>query len=136
MRTSVLVVGLVLAVAGCGRGTAVGDVKVGDCFDDTGAELVTHLEIIDCLRPHDNEVYAELQMEGDAWPGADSVESFAVSACLDRFEPYVGTSYEESRLDYFFLTPTEEGWAGGDRSVFCVLYSADLEKLTTPQKAE
>lgn len=136
MRASSIVLGLAVAVAGCGGGTPISEVGVGDCFDDTDAALVAHLDIADCSQPHDNEVFAELLMGGTDWPGTAGIEDYAVSACLESFAPYVGASYAESPLDYFFLTPTEESWTNGDRSVLCVLYSSDLEKLIGSQRVE
>lgn len=126
---------LALALAACGGGTAVGDIDVGDCFNDPGSETVTNLEVVDCAVPHDNEVYAKVFLAETVWPGMDAVEEFAVDACLTEFEAYVGQTYAESPLDYLFLSPTEEGFDQGDTTVLCVLYSADLAKLTGTQKA-
>lgn len=132
MRRLGALIGVVLAAASC-SGTSVGEVKAGDCFNDPDEDVVTNLVLVDCSQPHDNEVYAQVQMDDTTYPGATVIEDFAVDACLGAFEPYVGRSYEESPLDYFYLSPTEEGWGDGDRSVLCVLYSADLEQLTGSQ---
>lgn len=120
----------VLAVA-CGGGTAVDEIGVGDCFDDPDSELVSALPLIECSQPHDNEVYAEVTMSGDAFPGDEAVGDFAFDTCLVEFESYVGETYVNSPLDYTYLGPTEDSWNGAsDRTVLCVLYSADLSKLT------
>jgi hypothetical protein len=129
MRLFVLLA-LALSMFGCSSATSISDVAVGDCFDDTGDEVVSELELIDCDEPHDNEVFANLQVEESVFPGDEVFGAFAIDACLAPFEAYVGESYAESRLDYWFLTPTEESWAAGDRAVTCVLYAADLSKLT------
>lgn len=125
-----LVLALALLLAACGDATSVADIAVGDCFDDPAEEIVVELELIDCAEPHDNEVYANLQIQEDAFPGDEAITAFAYDACLDPFAAYVGESYEDSALDYWFLTPTAESWNSGDRAITCVLYSADLSKLT------
>lgn len=132
MRRFVVLMGVLLAAASC-SGTSVGEVKAGDCFNDPDDEIVTNLVLVGCVQPHDNEVYARVQMDDTTYPGSTVIEDFAVDACLSAFEPYVGKSYEESPLDYFYLSPTEEGWGDGDRLVLCVLYSADLAQLTGSQ---
>ncbi|MDJ0954229.1 MAG: septum formation family protein [Acidimicrobiia bacterium] len=124
-----------VAVAACSGGTSVLDVAVGDCFDDPDSEIVSTLDIVDCAEPHDNEIYAKLQMSGAAFPGDDGVGEFAIDACLADFESYVGESYATSALDYFYLGPTEDSWNGGDREVLCVLYAANLAKLTGSMRA-
>ena len=126
---------LLLSLAACGGGTAVGDIEVGACFDDPDSETVSQLQIIDCAQPHDNEVYAKALLTDSLWPGTAAIEEFSIDACLAEFETYVGQTYAESPLDYFFLSPTEEGFNQGDITVLCVLYSADLEKLEGSQAA-
>ncbi|MFW2383673.1 MAG: septum formation family protein [Acidimicrobiales bacterium] len=121
---------LVVLAAACGGGTAVDEIGAGDCFDDPDTEVVSALELIDCAEPHDNEVFAEIFMSESAFPGDNAIGDFAFDGCLAPFEAYVGESYEESPLDYFYLGPTEDSWDLGDRGVLCVLYSVDLSKLT------
>jgi hypothetical protein len=121
---------LVLVAAACGGGTAVDEIAAGDCFDDPDSDVVSALELIDCSEPHDNEVFAEILMSESAFPGDNAIGDFAFEQCLAPFESYVGESYVESPLDYFYLGPTEESWDDADRGVLCVLYSADLAKLT------
>jgi hypothetical protein len=126
-----LVVPLALLVAACGGETSVGEVAVGDCFDDPTETVVESLQLIDCDEPHDNEAYATLLLEQSVYPGDEVISSFAIDACLGPFEAYVGMAYAESDLDFAFLAPTAEGWnSNGDRSVTCFLYAADLSKLS------
>jgi hypothetical protein len=127
-RLAVLVPAVILAA--CSGATSVADLAVGDCFDDPNEPIISELELIDCDQPHDNEVFANLQVEESVYPGEEVFNSFAVDACLAPFEAYVGESYADSPLDYWYLTPTEESWAAGDRAITCVLYSADLSSLT------
>ena len=51
--------------------------------------------------------------------------------CLERFEKYVGATYEESELAITHLVPSEASWTQiNDREVVCVAYHMELEKLT------
>jgi hypothetical protein len=123
---------LALLVGACATGTAVIDVVVGDCFDDSAGTVVDSLELINCDQPHDNEVYANLAIEQSIFPGNDVLAAFAADACLPAFEANVGMSYAESDLDYTFLVPTADTWnTSPDRIVTCFLYSADLSKLSS-----
>ena len=134
MRRTAIAVAMALVLAACG-GTDVNDVGIGDCFDDPETELVSSLELIECAEPHDNEVFAEVFMSDASFPGDNGVAEFAFEECFAPFEAYVGESYAESPLDYIYLGPTQESWDAGDRSVLCILYSADLAKLTGSEKS-
>jgi hypothetical protein len=122
---------LAMIAAGCGGGTPIDEIGVGDCFDDPEDSVVTQLDLINCADPHDNEVFAELRMAQAAFPGDEGVGEYAFDACLAEFEAYVGKTYIDSSLDYTYIVPTRESWENdGDRRVLCVLYSPDLAKLT------
>jgi hypothetical protein len=127
----VVLVAVSSALAGCG-GKSAFDLQVGDCFDDPESfEEVETVPERECSEPHDNEVYANVVMSGTEWPGQTAVEDFADEACLDEFEPYVGAAYEDSALEFGWLVPTEESWnEADDRTVTCILYDINLEKLT------
>ena len=59
----------------------------------------------------------------------------AIDTCVAEFESYVGATYEESALDFSFLTPTQETWDDlDDRTVGCFLYDFGLAKLTGSMK--
>jgi hypothetical protein len=125
---------MALILASCG-GTSVTDIGIGDCFDDPDTNVVATLDLIDCAEPHDNEVFASVLMSDASFPGDNGVAEFAFDACFDPFEAYVGEAYADSSLDYIYLGPTQESWDDGDREVLCILYSADLAKLTGSMKS-
>ncbi len=135
MKRLVGVLLLALGMASCAGGTSVTEVEVGDCFDDPDSDIVSALNVVDCAGAHDNEIFAEVFMSETSFPGDEAVGDFAFEACLERFEPYVGQAYVDSPLDYLYLGPTTESWDSGDRAVLCVLYSADLSKLTGSMRA-
>ncbi len=136
-RLAVLIVAIGLVVAACG-GKSAFDLAVGDCFDDPSSfDEVTTVAAVSCDEPHDNEVSANVQMTGGSgYPGDDVVASFADDACFDAFEKYVGTTYAESSLDYAWLSPTRQSWEErDDRTVTCIVYDAELAKLTGSVRA-
>lgn len=115
-----------------GESESVFELEVGDCFnddDDLSAEA-TEVEVIDCELPHDNEIFFEYSLEDGDFPGAETMLEDTLERCVDEFEGFVGTAYEDSDLDVFPIYPTDESWAEGDRVVYCALYAVDLSKLT------
>jgi hypothetical protein len=105
--------------------------RVGDCFDDQSGSEVLDVPGVPCSEPHDNEIYAVFDLQGNEWPGKDVVSSLAEEGCFERFEAAIGASYEESVLVFWPLIPTEGSWRGRkDREVLCAAYHMDLEKLT------
>ena len=104
-------------------------IRIGDCFQDPDLsnEEFESVEAVPCSGPHDNEVYAAFNIGGDDYPGSDSVVEQASLGCYDRFEAFVGMSYEESLLDFFPMYPTEGSWEElDDREVVCAVYNGDL----------
>jgi len=105
--------------------------KVGDCLDylalsETTTEF-SSLPAVPCDQQHDSEIYAETalteeQYEADlALAGDTETPTYADTFCHDAFAGFVGTTYEESTLDYTYLSPTPESWAQGDDLVQCIV---------------
>lgn len=122
-----------------GGGTDIYDLSVGDCLNDPVEAMpdevveVDSVESVDCAEPHEAEVYALVDLPGDAtadFPGDDSVGQQADEICFGRFEDYVGAPYEESSLDYSYYLPTAQSWSGGDREVACLAVDYEGELLT------
>ena len=102
-------------------------VRVGDCFNDDGVgEDIFSLPVVPCAEPHDNEIYADVIMSGSEYPGEEAIWDYADEACYQEFPRYVGTSYEKSTLDFWYLYPTAEGWdTQNDRLIQCVVFGDD-----------
>jgi hypothetical protein len=114
-----------------GEFKSVFDLEEGDCWDDpedTDSSEVSEVEVVDCDEPHDNEVYLLFDLPGDEFD-ATAVDEGSQQGCLDAFEGFVGTAYEDSRLEIFPITPTSGSWEEGDREVICSVYDIELEKL-------
>jgi hypothetical protein len=82
---------------------------------------------VDCAEPHDNEVYALYEFDGDSYPGEDAMSASADEGCEARFEGYVGIAYLDSALYFTHLTPTQDSWDTGDREIVCVLYELNTK---------
>ena len=86
----------------------------------------------DCGTPHQAELYFRGDLAGrpgSAYPGNDAVDGAASKLCLDAFGPFVGVAFDSSRLGYLYYFPDEADWAGGDRTVNCVLFDGDVDRL-------
>ncbi len=116
--------------AGTGEVTEAGTVDVfaltlGDCFnDDPGAgEELSSLPVTPCDTAHDNELYFEFDMPDGDFPSQEEFDAAADAQCIPAFESYVGIAYADSELDYWYLSPTADGWEQiPDRTVQCAVW--------------
>ena len=145
-RWSFLALVVSLGLAGCGSDEperddegalaeegdlAAGSVEVGDCFDDPGdREEVAAVPAVPCDQPHTYEAYHAFELEGDEFPGNEQVQQLASDGCFTEFEAFVGTPYQESTLNVFFLGPSALSWEDADREVLCAVHDIDNEPLT------
>lgn len=134
-RLGALALAAATLTAGCSQGN-VFSIEAGTCFDDVaefteeGGGEVSDVPVVDCAEPHDNEVYATFDIDGDEWPGEEAVRTAADEGCVGRFEDYVGRDYPSSRFVSQNIVPTEQTWnQAGDREVICFLHNIELAKL-------
>jgi len=101
-----------------------GDLRPGDCFDlkDPASEEVGEVTARPCAEAHDYEAFFGGSLPDGDYPTDEVFGAFIEDRCAPAFAPYVGTSYQESLLDIFYLVPTPAGWQTGDRSVLCAVY--------------
>ena len=104
---------------------SVFDLSEGDCWNNVpnaGEETET-VDAVPCTEPHESEVFAVFDVDmGEDWPGVDAVTAEAETQCVQRFEAFVGLTYEESVLNLFYFNPVEESWTElDDREVVCVV---------------
>jgi serine protease Do len=100
----------------------------GDCFNPVGETIEevgygSTVEVFDCAGPHDMEMYAWTVI-GDGsggFPGDDAVSQYADDFCGGEFQPYTGSAYDESYLEYWSYFPTATGWDQGYTFVMCSL---------------
>lgn len=106
-------------------GTAdVFSLREGDCFDDesTGTEI-SDVPAVPCAESHDNEIYLSFEMPDGDWPGDDGIDLAAEEQCGPAFDEFVGLAYDSSTLDWFPITPLQDGWESvDDREILCVIW--------------
>jgi hypothetical protein len=56
-------------------------------------------------------------------PGLAAPSAFRAS--VTGFATFVGKSYEESALDFNYLSPSEGSWDSGDREILCLVMGPD-----------
>lgn len=109
-----------------GEEVGVFSLSVGDCLADVGLDSISSVTELSCEAAHVYEIYHAYDIPGDAYPGDDAVVTSAQDNCLAEFEPFVGTTYDDSELDVSYLYPTMESWTlGDDREVLCMLVTVD-----------
>ncbi len=100
--------------------------KVGDCFDEQGAEEFESFPARPCDGLHDNEAYYSYNLDDGPYPDPEAIDVLAEARCDTEFEDFAGISYEDSvSLNYNWIIPTSGSWNGGDREVMCVIYATD-----------
>lgn len=102
----------------------------GDCFDAADAETITEIDAGPCTEPHEYEAFHVTTVSGDTFPSRAQLEETFTAECLPAFETYVGVPYQDSEIYAEMITPSEESWADGDRTVVCILYEPENTQLT------
>jgi hypothetical protein len=118
----------------------VDELRVGDCFN--GSEFseaeeteVTDVDGVPCTEPHAFEVFAVADYAADVFPATDSqFQTAFAEVCIPPFEDYVGIPYADSSLWASAITPSEDGWNGGDREFICHLHEEDASPLSESQR--
>lgn len=101
---------------------------VGSCLDDLPGGFVAADNVVDCAQPHSYEAFGGFDVTDGTYPGDAAIETAALQGCEEAYTGYVGVSYQDSRLDYYFVGPTEQTWAVGDREIFCLLFDPNAEQ--------
>ncbi|MGI9623909.1 MAG: DUF4328 domain-containing protein [Acidimicrobiales bacterium] len=106
--------------------------QVGECFNDPEQLGGLVVEIVDCRRPHDNQVYSVVEHRagvGEPYPGDGVISAFAAQECATSFEIEVAPGLSPN-IDFgTYARPFEVAWDGGSRTVVCALWSRDGAKL-------
>lgn len=104
---------------------SVTDVRSGDCFNLGEDEEISDVDGIPCSQPHLYQAFHVADHETSTFPTDAEFDAIFASVCLPRFEPFVGTSYDESVLFASMITPSQSSFDDGDREYICVLYEPD-----------
>ena len=102
----------------------------GDCFDTAETDTITEIDAGPCTEPHEYEAFHVTTVAGETFPSDAQFEETFTSQCLPAFESYVGVAYQDSEIFASMITPSEESWGDGDRSVVCIMYERGNPELT------
>lgn len=108
---------------------------VGECLDDVASGVLTTDNLVDCDLPHTYEVFGDFTVPDGAFPGDDAITASAEEQCNAAFEAYIGVSYNDSTLNYSYVSPTSDTWAQGDREISCLVTDPSGETTGTLQGA-
>ncbi|WP_150953902.1 DUF4190 domain-containing protein [Microbacterium testaceum] len=103
---------------------------LGACLDALPGGVIGANNVVDCAQPHAFEIFAGFDLADGAFPGDAAIEEAAYAGCEAAYPGYVGVSYNDSTLNYYFVGPTEQTWASGDREVSCLLFDPATELST------
>ena len=97
----------------------------GDATEGEEYEVET-VPVVPCAEPHTGEVYGELVMEGDEYPGDEDMSKTFDDWCYAEFEKFVGLSFDESKYGYTGFYPTQDTWEQlDDRTLQCIVSSEE-----------
>ncbi len=87
--------------------------------------------VVDCHAEHEEEVISRGTLAGSKeWPGDAALENTAGERCKSAFATYVGLGWDDSRLDFDFVTPDEDGWTDGKVTLICLVMDPDHDQVT------
>jgi hypothetical protein len=100
---------------------SVFELRRGDCVnglnDDAGE--IRAVEVVPCERSHQAEVLSDVRMQDGEFPGMAVVGSMAERRCGARL--VAARPPRKHRPFPFFLHPTRQSWALGDRVITCIV---------------
>lgn len=92
--------------------------KVGECTAKLPeSDRIVDVPVIDCAKPHRDEVYAIGTIPGSTYPGDSQVEEQANKICEDK----LGDRDLPAGSQMYYLAPTRFIWATGDHTVTCLV---------------
>jgi hypothetical protein len=104
------------------KGVGLDAVDVGACGAPATADLfVSAFTMADCTGPHAMELAGRYTLTDATYPGHTRLYLDAYRDCQPIFESYVGAPYWDSKFDILTITPSPSSWAGGDRTVTCMV---------------
>jgi len=112
---------------------SVFEIQVGDCYNlpEEDATEVETMAAVPCGDPHEAEAYHEIEIEGDEFPGAGVVDEQAATECQAEFDTFIGMPYDQSTLDFYYLSPTQDTWEQlDDRLISCLVYDPANAEIT------
>jgi hypothetical protein len=114
---------------------SAGELKLGDCFDDTKGTKVSEVQHHPCNESHNAEVVlvGDYPAAKDAPYPTDEFGSYG-NTCASAALAYVGSAAPDN-LIYSFYYPLQEDWNKGERKMICYITTENQATLTRSMKA-
>lgn len=93
------------------------ELEEGMCLDEIHADDGL-LELVDCGDEHLFEVSENIEVSGEDYPGRENLHDEAGYEC-SRIADDITAEYDVPQLQYWSLSPSEETWEAGDRTIVC-----------------
>ncbi|GAA5153946.1 septum formation family protein [Microbacterium pseudoresistens] len=104
-----------------GSNIGIFNLKVGDCKMEGDSGLIEDADVVPCDEPHDEEVYYELTMD-DGDYDEDAIDEASYECVGQAYTDFVGVAYEDSTLEVYPITPTQDTWEQmNDRVIQCII---------------
>jgi len=116
-----------------GGGTALADLRRGECFNVAKALVAEKADRISCAKPHTDEVAGLLTFpggDGVRYPERQGILEFGKSDCGQQVREFFGTKVPSSTTQVFVFGPNKAAWEKGDRTVVCSLREPSAVKRT------
>lgn len=128
MRCRLIRLAIVVVVLNACGGNAF-ELSTGQCLNEPDSEEVVNVEVVECTDPHHLEIYQVSDLADQEFVER-TIDSQSFDLCLETFDGFIGTPYIDSDFEIYYLIPSAESWADGDREVVCAVYDLLNDKST------
>lgn len=104
------------------------DLAVGDCI--ANPDVTTSLQVVECEQPHFAQVYAQQEIDGDAYPGTSTLTADAQAFCESGTAGALDPAKLSSDFAASYVIPTAETWGQNDRHIHCLVHRTDRSDFT------
>lgn len=118
--------------------------KLGTCFNDPkpsavtegeDSDMITDVPIRECNKPHDNEVFHIFNLpEAPLPPASEELDELVYAECSKAYGEFMGKSFDDSKYNMNYLSPSNETWADKDREVVCYIFNPEEQQMTASMK--
>jgi len=117
-------IGIAIVASRVRGGTALGELRRGDCFNTSKALVNDKAIRVDCSKAHSDEVAGVLTLPasgGVPYPGQSGIFLRSEQDCQRQATEFFGTKRPSRTTQVAVFGPNEAAWKNGDRAVVCSL---------------
>lgn len=115
------------------RGTSIGDLRRGSCFNLSKGVFGEKAERVSCSARHTDEVAGVVTFpapRGAAYPGRDGILELGTRDCPPLVSEFYGQKPPDPTAETFVFGPDQAAWERGERAVVCSLRAPSAAKRT------